>query len=508
MGMKAKLAAMVFLAAASWTAWAGSSAVAGAAGSSLIYSRQSTFSIPFRVAKAANPRDEAAEVHLYVSADRGAHWQLYGKVAPTAAHFIFRAAGDGEYWFAVRTVDRNGKVQASRATGPELRVVVDTVIPQLEVKLTRGQAGEVTAHWQVNEPTLKAGSLKIQYRASAQDFWQSVALDPSQTTGPPQPTGDVTWWPMTGTPGQVQVRAEVADAAGNIAIAHAQLAPEPVAEAPPVAAAAPASIPAGLQPGAAPGETVAAGPLFGAPTGSGALTKEVAASKAVVPVTANSLSGGQRPRMVNSCVFELAFDVASVGPSSVAKIVVWGTRDNGATWSRHGASDGPGGRMLVKVDSEGLWGFRLALQTGTADQPPKAGETPDVWIGVDLSAPSCRFVSARQGEGELADRVAIAWQATDNLLAERPITILVSEQAHGPWTAIGSNVSNNGNFNWTIDGRVPAAVFFRIEARDEAGNVGWCESSAPLALQPVRPAIHVHGVHAVESSASNALPLR
>ena len=73
-----------------------------------ITTRQTLFSIPFRVDRAENPMQEPVEVQLYVSADRGLNWQVYSRVQPEAGKFLFRAVTDGEYWFAIRTLDRSG----------------------------------------------------------------------------------------------------------------------------------------------------------------------------------------------------------------------------------------------------------------------------------------------------------------------------------------------------------------------------------------------------------------
>ena len=73
-----------------------------------IVTRQPVFAIPFRVERADNPARQPVEVQLLVSTDRGARWQLYAQVPPTQQHFLFRAGGDGEYWFAIRTVEPFG----------------------------------------------------------------------------------------------------------------------------------------------------------------------------------------------------------------------------------------------------------------------------------------------------------------------------------------------------------------------------------------------------------------
>jgi hypothetical protein len=91
-----------------------------------VYSRQTLFAIPFRIDRADRITSEPVEVQLYVSGDRGGHWDLYRKTAPTRGQFLFRAGMDGEYWFSVRTLDRSGKVRPEGPYVPELKVIVDT----------------------------------------------------------------------------------------------------------------------------------------------------------------------------------------------------------------------------------------------------------------------------------------------------------------------------------------------------------------------------------------------
>jgi len=106
-----------------------------------ITTRQTLFSIPFQLEPAENPMQEPGEVQLYVSADRGANWQVYSRVQPEAGKFLFRAVTDGEYWFAIRTLDRSGKPRPQGTAGPGLRVVVDTTLPDLQLDARQGEAG-------------------------------------------------------------------------------------------------------------------------------------------------------------------------------------------------------------------------------------------------------------------------------------------------------------------------------------------------------------------------------
>lgn len=62
------------------------------------------FLIPCKVQLA----DQVAEVHLYVSADRGVTWQLYEQITPDKQAFTFVAKKAGEYWFAPRVKKKDG----------------------------------------------------------------------------------------------------------------------------------------------------------------------------------------------------------------------------------------------------------------------------------------------------------------------------------------------------------------------------------------------------------------
>src|SRR5262249_10328814 len=83
------------------------------AGPLVTATRQNAFTIPFRIEPAQNPAQEPVEVQLHVSANAGRTWEVAGRVQPARGSFVFRAPYDGEYWFTIRTVDRQG------ATRPE-----------------------------------------------------------------------------------------------------------------------------------------------------------------------------------------------------------------------------------------------------------------------------------------------------------------------------------------------------------------------------------------------------
>ena len=188
-----------------------------------ISTRQTYFAIPFEIDQVDHPVLGAAEVQLYTSRDRGVTWQHERSVPPTTKHFLFRAASDGEYWFAVRTRDRAGSFRPPLVNAPGLRVIVDTKAPALSIEAQRGQAGQIIAKWKIDEANIKPDTLKLQYRLGESNRWEDVALDVSKIqSDSAMSSGESTWWAPAGQ-GRIEIRAEIADAAGNRNVSHAQV---------------------------------------------------------------------------------------------------------------------------------------------------------------------------------------------------------------------------------------------------------------------------------------------
>jgi hypothetical protein len=211
-------------------------------------------------------------------------------------------------------------------------------------------------------------------------------------------------------------------------------------------------------------------------------------------VDARSLPTGERPRMVASRTFDLEYEVDSVGTSGISKVELWGTTDGGHTWTQYGVDADNRSPMTVQVDGEGTYGFRITVQSGSGlgGQPPVAGDSPEIWVGIDLTKPTCSILDAQVSED--SSELTIRWEAADDALEPRPISISYAPAADGPWTPIAAGVENAGSYRWRIEKRVPDRVYLRLEARDEAGNVGVYETAEAIALDRHRPEAHIRGV--------------
>lgn len=462
----------------------------------LIATRQATFSIPFRVETSNDPNWQPVEAQLYVSIDRGARWRLYTKVPAAQKQFVFRAGGDGEFWFAICTADRSGQMRPRTIDSPGLRVLVDTKPPVAKIAAEMREGGLVVVRWQVSDLNIKPKSLTIAYRPSPTAPWQAVPVDPrSQDTPEAIARGEVTFLPKAGG-NTIPIQAEVSDMAGNTTVVHtaARLnelpAPRP---SEPSIVRRPVSAGPALTADSTDAQPTAAKPAIGRQYPDERETSSVASAFPGLPP-------GERPRMVNSRSFELEYEVDSVGPSGIGRVELWGTSDAGKSWRRFTTVADKRGPLRVNVLDEGLYGFRVVVinGAGVGVQPPMAGDAPDLWIAVDQTKPTARIVSAQQGLDAESGQLIISWRADDKLLAARPISLFFGPTRNGPWTPIAAGLENMGRYAWTIDNRMPPQLFLRLEVRDEAGNVAVHETAEALVIDQSRPKARIRSVRPVE----------
>ncbi|MFG0333971.1 MAG: hypothetical protein ACF8TS_11465, partial [Maioricimonas sp. JB049] len=112
-----------------------------------VHTSRPRFRIPFQFDSAEIQRLGAVEIQLYVSSDRGVNWRHVQSVSPKAGKFTFEAERDGEYWFAVRTLDARRQQHPRGPLQAGLQVVVDQQQPEFEVGLTDLQDGRVLLSW-------------------------------------------------------------------------------------------------------------------------------------------------------------------------------------------------------------------------------------------------------------------------------------------------------------------------------------------------------------------------
>ncbi|HJT33948.1 MAG TPA: hypothetical protein VJ783_18020 [Pirellulales bacterium] len=502
------------------------------------FTRKTAFALVF-----SEPRhgtDAPREVHLHVSTDRGKTWDRYAQSPPGKGRFAFKAPGDGEYWFMLRTKFASGRYLPDGRPVPEQKVIVDTVPPTLALDVCEGEGGEVHLRWQVSDPNLDADTFQLEYKSTdLASTWQRVALDraaiqPGQT----EYSGETTIVPSSdGVERSLIVRADIADKAKNhtareqplrLSLARAannddgqtdeDAPPEmkPAFGHPSATAAShgedrsypvldSSQGPLGRErpPVGSEADAEPQGPAIGPPNRQPFVTETVHP-----PVTRENESFADpdatqptdaefHPRMSNKKQLELDYDIDGVGSAKIAKVDLWYTRDGGQTWNVLAADDDCLSPMRVNVEGEGLYGFRVVATTasGLRGPTPASGEPPDVWVGVDLTPPEARLVSAELEANGDAEKMVITWEAADDRLAARPVALRYSENPSGPWTTIAAGLENTGLYAWRLDERLPERIYLQLEVRDEAGNVSVGELPDAVETRPARPRSRVRDVH-------------
>jgi hypothetical protein len=189
-----------------------------------VVTNKTHFRIPFRFDAAALERMNARELRLYVSSDGGNAWELTQSIGIESGRFEFQAPGDGEYRFAVKTLDaRNQLHPPGEVFETGLIVLVDATPPELKLDLRSSSPGKVELHWRAADPNLDPASLRLEYTQPGVDEWQSVSVAARST-------GHTAWSAPQG--GIVAVRGAISDRAGNQTRSEARARTEPANTSP------------------------------------------------------------------------------------------------------------------------------------------------------------------------------------------------------------------------------------------------------------------------------------
>ncbi len=525
-------------------------------GGRLVHTRQREFKIPFQVADG----DDAAaikEIQLYVARDRGP-WELYTSIEPARQpnerFFVFRTDSDGEYWFAVRTVDKSGQAVPARVTDlkPELKVIIDATQPKISLQALPAAGDRVGIEWKIDEPYVDFRSLQIEYRVGEQGQWKPV---PGVA---PRIAGRVSW--RVTEPGTVFVRAQVQDQAGNLGIAHteisrAQIGAGSTDRATPSFTTGPSmefsdtksdppaqgttdpdapsrfpSFPTFDTPNSGPSMPSPAsesfgptgdhpsshsglghGPSFPSPTSSD--TSPPMGRGMAEPTTAAAASPADTPSrkpanrsIVRHRAIKIDYAVEDVGPSGVGAVQLWVTTDGGRTWKLYG--EDVDRRPPFEVDlsrilgnRDGVVGFKLVARSGVGlgEDPPTAGTTPDVWVELDTTPPLVQIKSVTPGQGPTSGSIIIQWLAEDSNLGARPVSLYYGN--NGNWMPIATQIPNTGSYTWQLPlGQVPPQIRIGINVMDEAGNRTFVQSEE-ITIDLSRPKARVTGVMPIEGAA-------
>ncbi len=494
----------------------------GAGGSAkTIYYKSPLFRIPVTIQPEV--RGLVREVRLWVSDDYGYHWKEFGQASPDRPEFPFRASRDGEYWFALQTVDTRGKIYPAddRQAEPSLKVVVDTAAPTLVLEPMGRRGSVVAARWQAQDEHLVLKSLTLEFRPEGADpqDWRTVPMREADF----KLAGQKTW--DAGTADPIRIRATIRDRAGNVRVVEQALrggmaaapgtarvderefaAPPPVA---PISARSrttatddsvdPFEAALGNAPVAStvPRNDDAGSPLNPAAPAAVARQDEPARGDGDGEVQVRQ-SGTSRTLLAGNPKFPLQYEVEDAGPGGVTKVQLWVTHDGGRSWFPLPEDPDKASPYPVDVGGEGTFGLWLAVQgvSGLGDPPPAQGDRPQLWVEVDSTPPVVQVDPPRVGTGNSTGKVLITWRASDPHLGARPVTLSYrpeGTEADAAWSPITGRMENTGQYIWAVPPGTPPRFKIRVEVEDDLGHRGAAESGAVL-LDRAKPKGRIIGL--------------
>jgi hypothetical protein len=399
------------------------------------YSRYRHFLIPFQAGSGAS---KLKQLQLFVSTDKGKTWHPSATVPPDLPpekqRFPFICEQDGQYWFTVQTLGKDGKYFPPTLEGakPSLKVIVDTLPPEVKLQPLQPKNGEVGVSWEIHEDyidLLDPKSVRLDYRPVGGEVWIPLDID--------RAVNQFYWEPLTAN--LLEVRLQAQDKAGNIGTGYTKVGLKAGGGAPPDG------------PGSWKGKN---------PIGPG-----------------NFPAAPPNRKLVNSKKISLNYKLEEVGPSGVSQIELWFTQD-GRSWNSYPLPKADDNKipnpLTFEVSGEGVYGFTLLAKSGVGlgVHPPQIGDEPQIWVEVDLTKPQVKLQKLVVGKGADKGKLFIDWSAWDKNLAKNSITLSYAENLGGPWHAIVQKHANTSHYTWKMPEPVPYQFYVRIDASDLAGNIG------------------------------------
>ena len=458
------------------------------------------FQIPFDVETEPGEKAEGFAV-LFGSRDGGARWEQIQSVPASQSSFMFAAPRDGRYSFCIRMTDAQGNVSPpAQNSVAELDVIVDTITPDLKLELFESAPGQVLVNWTCTDSSVAPESMVLEYADGANGRWKAAQIQKSANGQSliPASQGSV-----------LAVRASIVDMAGNRTDAASQIVTrggstansfhqpsQPTAQSVPlglspfnIVAANPIAPPSSpIQPGVA--FPPASNTNFNAAVINSPLSNALAGS-AMRPfgsTTEAAMSGPGEVQLVNMHVFDVDYQVEDVGPSGVSAIELFVTENGGQQWFRYGNDADLRSPFQVDAQGEGTFGFAVRVRNGLGfiDAPPQPGQSPEIMVTVDESAPVVQLAQPTirtDGLGTLD----LAWKISDQHPSSTPVRLEYATTPNGPWTPVFDWQADQGGYQWAIRPGTPASLYFRLLARDAAGNVASAQTPQAVIVDLKKP---------------------
>ncbi len=490
-----------------------------------VYTNKRIFNLPVTLPE--RERAKLSGLLLYVKTATS-EWVRYTNISPQEDKFIYRAEKDGEFWFLVATVDRDGRtspqLSEARNLPPSLKVVIDTQPPSIDVQSGRAQNGDLLLKCVMADENPNQGSIRlicrgesgermvepmepdtglfkitradgVPIRVVGSDMCRNTVsqelllgkefggADPAPGMGRSDMTSRETFSPPQPMSISMQTEKMIAAAKNEFpAIVDVNNTPISPMISP---------MDQGQRPQPMPQPVFGTEPLPQIPS----VAAPFNGPSVLSPINGPSVFGGtstsnslpSNRTILNTNQASVDYRIDQTGPSGVGKVQIYVTDDQGQSWKLLKEDFNKRSPVDVKLPGEGLFGVNVVVTNGNGfgGTPPRSGETPSCWIEVDTTPPMVQFQAPELLP--MSGGLEIRWTASDKNIASEPINLYYRTSQGGPWQPIAKNLKNDGHYRWSIPKGSGAEFFFKIEAVDQVGNMAQSVTPTPLVLDMTEP---------------------
>ena len=475
------------------------------------------------------------KARLFVSRDNGATYEFHRQITPLEAGFLLEAKDDGVYWVQMQLIYRDGTLDPKDPTAvpPAEKLVIDTAKPTVTILSADAAGDELAVEWKIEDRNPADATTKVFYKPTGGDntTWKeapATAIKRRTIRFKPELTGPLT------------VQVATADLAGNIGAANREIGAKTASGFTPASATGgplPAPALGGTSTDAAPTGTVPlppsdppatppavppSNPFTEGPKAVAEGPKPIAMGSGTGVVSAPAMPPA--PAMTDAPAAEFSktprFDLKYTldgGPSGVARVDLYVTRDDGRSWVRWSSHDGRETPLKVILDTrfnkevEGDYGFVLVPVSGAglSDTAPTAGTAPEMRLRVDTTSPVIK-VFQPTADANNRNALLLHWEATDKNFGKEPLTVEYSEQPTGPWRSVAggdvvpvaaggatapTRLENTGSYSWQPPLTLTTPkVYLKFTAVDLAGNKSEVVTPNPILVDLTKPKARIQGI--------------
>ena len=373
--------------------------------------------------------EQIDQLRVWYSLDNGSTWQLYSETDHPSSPAPVKVSEDGRYGFYTQARDASGLEENSPIPGtpPKVLAIIDTLKPAL-VLVTPNSAEtfsttqDLRIQWNASDINFGANPISLYVSKDSGTTWESIKKDLPNT-------GTYVWKLPSESSEYYKVKVVAVDLAGNES--------EDVSDA----------------------------------------TFRVDGKAPVTRVTG--------PMEAKSPIFDVTYNASDLGGSGLAKVQIYFQIDGDKTWNLYGEDKDLQSPFRFEAKRGGRYGFKLVGtdRVGNSEAIPDASTHPDIWCLMDSVKPVVQLTNFKGGNIPPAGATKvreIQWVATDDNLAQSPITIELSHNDGTTWEKIiVTDFQNSGKFPWTIPTGVNInKAKLRVTALDVLGNKGMDISDA------------------------------